>query len=232
MTIRKRLTVSGILMVLVPVLLAAAIGSGCIYIIWTWTVEGGGAGFADSQEFYDVCESISGEVEAALREAGGDLRGSRRLQAICREIEEEAMRLVIRSGGEALLDSGEAMPSDTALLEAVRLLGDHGFVSDADRALYARTVETGDTGYRILLYGTRTEQTWHALGRFVAAAALLFAVLILLIILLANRFLTAFVFRSVMQPIAQLTEGVAHIRDGDLDYRIVYPQKGGSGDLQ
>lgn len=225
MTIRRRLTISNILIILLPVLLAIVICLGCMNVIWTWTTSGGGSGFADSQEFYDVCQSISREVEEAMRAADDERDFARQLQAVCRDLEDDSMRLVIRSDGEKLFDYGEEAQVDADLLEAVRALDEQGFVSTDERALYARTVEIGSSGYRILLYGSMVELTYHALGRFVLAAVLIFVVFILLVIVLANRFMQHFVLRRIQEPVSQLTAGVAHIRDGDLDYRINYAER-------
>ena len=45
------------------------------------------------------------------------------------------------------------------------------------------------------------------------------------IILLTNRFLTRFVFKSIITPLDTLVYGVHQIRDGNLNYRIEYTEK-------
>ena len=42
------------------------------------------------------------------------------------------------------------------------------------------------------------------------------------IMILTNRFLTKFVFKRIKQPLELLSDGVKHISDGDLDFRIEY----------
>jgi signal transduction histidine kinase len=48
---------------------------------------------------------------------------------------------------------------------------------------------------------------------------------VIAVIICTNRFLTRFVFRSIVAPIDALTHGVHQIRDGNLDYNIEYGRK-------
>ncbi|MDR2156943.1 MAG: HAMP domain-containing protein, partial [Clostridiales Family XIII bacterium] len=51
----------------------------------------------------------------------------------------------------------------------------------------------------------------------------LFAVILLIVVVyITNLTLTRRIFRSIMSPIETLVNGVRHIRDGDLTYRIEY----------
>ena len=52
MTIRKRLFISNLLMILVPVCIAALIAAGCVGAVWYTVRFGGGLGFDDSEDFY------------------------------------------------------------------------------------------------------------------------------------------------------------------------------------
>ncbi|MCL2234813.1 MAG: HAMP domain-containing histidine kinase [Defluviitaleaceae bacterium] len=45
------------------------------------------------------------------------------------------------------------------------------------------------------------------------------------IVVVTNRLLTKFVFRKIMQPLEMLMEGVGHISEGDLDFRITHADK-------
>ncbi len=57
------------------------------------------------------------------------------------------------------------------------------------------------------------------------SAVIIFLIFILTVILsvyFTNRFLTNFVFKKIEQPLELLEEGVAQIRDGNLNHRINY----------
>ena len=57
---------------------------------------------------------------------------------------------------------------------------------------------------------------------FVALLCLVMLALLVLSIVLTNRFLTRFMFRRVEEPLELLTDGVAHVSRGELDYVIPY----------
>ncbi len=58
----------------------------------------------------------------------------------------------------------------------------------------------------------------------VLLVALLFVLLVILVssIIVTNRFLTRFMFRRVEEPLELLTDGVAKVSSGELDYSITY----------
>ncbi len=56
----------------------------------------------------------------------------------------------------------------------------------------------------------------------VAALLLVMLVMLVLSIIITNRFLTRFMFRRVEEPLELLTEGVAKVGEGELDYSVKY----------
>lgn len=69
------------------------------------------------------------------------------------------------------------------------------------------------------------EQYEKELRSFLFIVAILCVILLLLLvfsIVFTNRFLTRFMFRRVEEPLELLTDGVAHISKGELDYTIFY----------
>jgi hypothetical protein len=66
MTIKKRLVISNILMILVPVVITALIALVCVGIIWFSVTHSAGVGFEDSEDFYKASRSIAMIVENTL----------------------------------------------------------------------------------------------------------------------------------------------------------------------
>lgn len=56
-------------------------------------------------------------------------------------------------------------------------------------------------------------------------SSILILSMLIIIVFITNSFLTRMVFRSIMTPIENLVNGVHEIRDGNLNYRIVYEKK-------
>lgn len=67
MTVKKRLVISNILMILVPVCMTLVIAFGCLGIIWYTVAHGTGLGFEDSEDFFQASRGISELVDESLR---------------------------------------------------------------------------------------------------------------------------------------------------------------------
>ena len=221
MTIRKRLFISNLLMILVPVCIAALIAAGCVGAVWYTVRFGGGLGFDDSEDFYQVSTGIAKLAEQSLP----DSNEQETLDSITALLDRKAVSLKIEQDGQPYYAYGTASPADDALSKAAALLGDDARLSDGARSLYAHRVQIGGTDYRILIFGSTQQVSYTGLKLVAAAAMLLVLAAALAAVLLTNRFLTRFVFRRIEQPLALLADGVHQIRDGNLDFRITYDGK-------
>ena len=132
MTVKKRLVISNILMILVPVVITAFIGIACIGIIWFSVQYGTGLGFKDSEDFYKASRGISMLVEESLKEGThANLAGN--LAGLSGMLDKNAMALSVDSSGENLYQYGHTTDADEVLLNAVDTLGGQGFVSNGSR---------------------------------------------------------------------------------------------------
>ena len=150
MTIRKRLFISNLLMILVPVCIAALIAAGCVGAVWYTVRFGGGLGFDDSEDFYQVSTGIAKLAEQSLQ----DSNEQETLDSITALLDRKAVSLKIEQDGQPYYAYGTASPADDALSKAAALLGDDARLSDGARSLYAHRVQIGGTDYRILIFGS------------------------------------------------------------------------------
>ena len=193
MTIRKRLFISNLLMILVPVCIAALIAAGCVGAVWYTVRFGGGLGFDDSEDFYQVSTGIAKLAEQSLQ----DSNEQETLDSITALLDRKAVSLKIEQDGQPYYAYGTASPADDALSKAAALLGDDARLSDGARSLYAHRVQIGGTDYRILIFGSTQQVSYTGLKLVAAAAMLLVLAAALTVVLLTNRFLTRFVFRRI-----------------------------------
>ena len=70
--------------------------------------------------------------------------------------------------------------------------------------------------------GEQFESALQSFWVFLAALVLVTLALLMLSIFITNRFLVRFMLARVEEPLNRLTEGVAHVRAGDLDHVIAY----------
>ena len=99
---------------------------------------------------------------------------------------------------------------------AISQNGSHTFFMD-NIAIYKENVGK----YSIILedtnFSSRNKQDGGAYDKVVFNLVVIMSLLIIAIILLTNRFLTRFVFKSIIVPLDTLVYGVRQIRDGNLD---------------
>ncbi|MGV8982524.1 sensor histidine kinase [Clostridium sp.] len=109
---------------------------------------------------------------------------------------------------------------DTALSQD----GSHTFFMD-NIAIYKKSVGQ----YSLLLEDTsftsHNKKDGGTYDKIVFNLGLIMIFVIIAIILLTNKFLTRFVFKSIILPLDTLVYGVHQIRDGNLDYHIEYTEK-------
>ncbi len=220
MTIKKRLFLSNLLMILVPVGITLLIALGSIGVIWYAVTNGTGLSFDDSEDFYHAGQGISAAVEKALKAAPEERL--EKLTLLSSLLDHEAMTLTVEANGTNYYQYGNANAADAALLKASALLGNEGTLSSGNRSLYAHQIKVGNDHYQIFLLCSSSKFSNVTLKMLIVLVALILVFTIFLSILLTNRFLTKFVFQKIERPLDILADGVHQIRDGNLDFRIQY----------
>ena len=219
MQVKTRLYISNILMIAVPVFITVMMSIGCGTVVWH-VYKSGVVGFEDSEDFYRASKGISELAEKALRSEPEKRQSG--LRSLSEFLDRGAMSLQIVSDGETVYSYGDEDKEDETLLSAVALFGGAGSASGSGRSLYARKVSVGDIDYRILLFGSDAPLSYNALKNAVLIAFFVLMATLGISIWLTDRFLIRFVYRHIEEPLDILAEGVHQIRDGNLDYRILY----------
>lgn len=219
MTIKKRLVISNVLMILVPVLITLVIAAGCVGVIWFQIAHGTGLGFEDSESFYHACTGISDLAAKALKSPKRDdqIEGLKTLSSF---LDRGAMSLVVTADGREIYHYGAAR--DARLQTVALALGREGTVSSDKDCLHIRPQNAHGVRYQIFLYGTQRELSYSNLKTAVVLAGSVLILTVLISVALTDRFLTRFVVRHVEQPLEHLSDGVEEISRGNLDYRLEY----------
>ncbi len=220
MQIKTRLYSSNILLIAVPVFLTVMMAIGCGTAVWH-IYKNGVVGFEDSEDFYRASKGISELAEKALRSDAPEKR-DKSLHSLSEFLDRGALSLQIVSDGALVYRYGDEDVKDAQLLSAVALFGGEGSASDGGRSLYARRIAIDGTDYRILLFGSDAPLSYDTLKNAVIVAFFILMATLGISIWLTDRFLIRFVYRHIEEPLDILSEGVRQIRDGNLDYRILY----------
>lgn len=226
MTVKKRLAISNVLMIVVPIAITLLIAAGCMGIIWYQIAHGTGLGFEDSEDFYQASTGISGMAADALK-SSKDSERKESLNALSSFLDRGSMSLVVTADGEEYYRYGNGVPDgESARLQAAALaLGSEGTVSTDKAYLRVRFVSSNGAEYVIFLYSAQSELSYTSLKVAVAIAGSVLILAILLAVFFTDRFLTRFIFRHIAEPLELLSDGVREISSGNLDYRLSYTSK-------
>ncbi len=224
MTIKKRLVVSNILMILVPVFITIAIAAASIGIIWFTVANGSGIGFEDSESFYKLAPSIASTIEKSLKDTPNKHKLDE-LPELAHLLNNRTMALSVDAEEKSIYSYGEKSDSDSTLLNGISAIGGEGYISNGTREVYVRQVVIDNITYRIEIFTTPAKLSYMTLKIVCVIAFVVLLLGILISILLTNRFLTKFVFKKIEAPLDILANGVAQISYGNLDYRIAYKPK-------
>jgi signal transduction histidine kinase len=226
MTIKRRLFVSNIMMIVIPVILGISIT--CAMQLALMKISG-----VNIDDLFDGGEHFSKMTErtrsfsekwphsVSLEQIQSDME--RMCRKISKEKDNSDISFAVFLNGERMYAAGNF--TDTPLLvNALSKPGSHYFILDRI-CLY--TADAGE--YKIVLMNAnyRSRGMIHSSDNrsFIKTLAGFSFALVVIIILATTRFLTRKVFESIATPLDTLVYGVHQIRDGNLSYRIDYSGK-------
>lgn len=222
MTVKKRITVSNIMMLTVPVATVLLVGLLCVGIIWLVLSRSNGLGFESSEEFYRVSSITSSKMYEIFEHSPTDART--KLRAVGETIDKETMFVRVCENGVDFYHSGNADMEDTSLLESAKLIGNNAFVSNENRQLYYYTDTLDGKQYDLYLFSNSAHTDNRMLKIAIIGTVIILLTVTQLSIILTGRFTTRFVFRRIEPPLKLLTAGVEQISRGNLDYRLDYTE--------
>jgi len=218
LTIKKRLFISNLLMLVIPAILGLVMVVGTMFTV----MEIMGTHDQNEKLFYNSIEKTNMFVHNWSQSI--DLEQMKvDLNSFNEKHRDKNISLFIYEGKELVYPSSSIISTpilDTALSQD----GSHTFFMD-NIAIYKESV--GE--YSIILEDTNftnhNKKDGGTYDKIVFNVGIIMGLVIIGIILLTNRFLTRFVFKSIMTPLDTLVDGVRQIRDGNLDYHIEYTEK-------
>lgn len=215
MNIKKRLAVSNLLMLLIPV--AVVLVTGLIFLVIIFSLlNSNGFRFAE-EHFYDNKDEIVQMIGKCLT----DDDPTEELDALIRSAGQSELRIVIAENGEIVYEAGIGDASDEELLSMAA--GDEEiFVANEFRQLYKTVLVQGDRTFQISVFCNYSAALERALERALAIMVVSLIVLVAISIILANRLLSRSVFRKIEAPLDKLLSGAREVAAGNLDYRIEY----------
>ena len=226
MTIKRRLFISNIMMLVIPVVLGVAVFCVILLTLMGFFNINFFDLFGESDDIKNMIEQVrsysvewSRGVSEEHMQADMDILNN----MLMTDQKYENMSIAVYRGGVQLHTAGFFY--DTPLLPlALSESGSHNYLKNH---IFLYATDAGE--YKIILMdadywlvgGTYYINNWELIEELIIAVF----VVIIVITLVSTRFLSQMVFKSIMTPLDTLVYGVHQIRDGNLDYRIKYGDK-------
>lgn len=215
MTIKKRLFLSNLFMLLIPALVSVLILAISMLLfvnlfykqVMDETVHG--------ENTVHLEHLLVRQAEEFLQTDHKVLSDSHLYQTVDKYVQTQSIQLQIYDG-DALVCSMGNRNEDLAEMPLYML---------SNGNVYVESITVNQTNYKIYIafFAPVQESAWNE--TVVKYLIVVLVVLIVAAVLVTNRFLTKFVFRKIEKPLDILTSGVHEIRDGNLAYRIDYQTK-------
>ena len=220
MTVKKRLNISNIIMIVVPVVVTALVGVICLGTAWLTLNRSNGFGFESGDDFYRTSRAVSGKMYEIFEHNPSDAKN--KLHAVGGIIDKKTMFVQVFENGEDFYHSGNADMAYTALMDNAKELGSGSFVSNGKHQLYYYADSLDGKQYDLYLFSSGDHTENVPIKAVAAGSVVLIILAVLLSVIMTDRFLTRFVFRNIESPLELLSYGVDQISRGNLDYRLEY----------
>lgn len=213
MTIKRRLVISNILMIIIPVTIALVVALGTMGIVWSVYEQ-----LSDKTRLEISFE----ETLDLVMETVVNNKDSSELKSA---LKVGQMNVVVYddAGNQYKLGS-EVLRYQDNLMEAASTIDEEGFVTINNEEVYKEKRTSKGVYYTICMLYSLTdydlyEYTFHT---SYVVIIIMTIISIIIAIIITNHFLTYFVFRKIKQSLDLLADGVHEISNGNLDHRIAY----------
>lgn len=223
MTIKKRLFISNILMLIIPALVSVLMIfiSGLLFMNIFYKQ------FMD-ETIYDnnlsQMQRILVEQSKEFLSGDEEVEDSRLYKTVNKYLKTKKIKMEIYDGDNIIctLGSRSEQENEAVLFESLQKLGGEGSITVGSSELYGEKVNADDKDYFIYIFTDRQIKEDEANELAVKNIAVMLGLLIIAAVIITNRFLTKFIVKRIEEPLDILSYGVHQIRDGNTDYRIEY----------
>ena len=214
MTIKKRLFLSNLFMLLIPALVSVLILALSMLLFVNLFYKQAMDETVHGENTVYLEHLLVKQAEEFLQTDHKVLTDSHLYQTVEKYVQTQSIQLQIY--GDALVCSMGDRHEDLAEMPLYML---------SNGNVYVEPITIDDHNYTIYIafFAPVQESTWNEMIVKYLIAVLI--ILIVIAVLVTNRFLTKFVFRKIEKPLDILISGVHEIQDGNLAYRIRYSNK-------
>lgn len=222
MTVKKRLTQSNVIMILVPVIITSLIVACCACGAYIVMKNRSGIAFEKSGDFRKTVIAASDEFHEMFEHGTGSKK--LRISSLANIINKQSMFLIVYEDGKEFYKSGNILLQDQSAEKSALQLGNNSFLSTDLIQLYHYETVSENMKYDMYIYNTTVVDNGNVMKTVAVVSTAVIVAAIVLSIFFTNRFLIKFVFKKIEEPLTLLSEGVGEISNGNLDYRLDYKE--------
>lgn len=214
MTIKKRLTISNVLMIVIPLATTAIVGGLCV--LFATLLFSAGTGLVQEDEnFYEHKDVLVARINDSL-----DATGTDALDGAFSAIEGLDVRLRVMVDDALGYDKGVTNALDDDLAQHASA-GELCVIKN-DRQAYLYDHAANGVTYHVQVFCTLNNEALPSYEAVVFVTIFIMVVVILLSVLLTSKFLSRFAFKKIQEPLDLLRAAAKRVTDGDLDTTIDY----------
>lgn len=218
MTIKRRLFISNILMIVIPIVISLLVGICSITIIYYFVQNDGGMGLGNASVYYKSCVHLTDDVQRIITDETNDFSD------ISKTCSDKQLRISVLENGVAFYNEGEISLEDERLLNAAKNLNkDDSVVSVSDRSIYHSIFNVNNRQYDVYIWGYQSVINNKGFKAIFFMLSFIMIVTIIVSIVVMNKYLVKGAIRRIESPLNLLGKGVAEVEKGNLDYRLKYP---------
>ena len=226
MTIKKRLFISNILMLIIPAMVSILMILVSLLLFMNAIYKQ----FMDEileENKLEYIHRILVEQSKEFIGSNEDVKDSALYHTVEKYLTSQEMKLEIYddTGIVCTIGSSNSSQTETVLASAMESRGGEGSISIEGSCLYGEEILVDGETYHVLIYSNSDMRESQFNELLVKNIIVILCTMIIAAVIVTNRFLTKFIFKKIEAPLTILTDGVHQIRDGNLDYRITYSEK-------
>lgn len=223
MTIKKRLFISNILMLIIPALVSVLmiLVSGLLFMNIFYKQ------FMDETIYENnisQMQRILVEQSREFLDSDEEVENSQLYKTVNKYLKTKKITMEIYDGEDQICSLGSKSGNEKAelLFAAMEELGGEGSITVSSTSLYGEKINVSGKDYFVYIFTGKEIKEDEANELAVKNIAVMLCLLIIVSVIITNRFLTKFIVAKIEKPLDILAYGVHQIRDGNIDYRIEY----------
>ena len=233
MTIRKKLLISNILMIVIPVVAALLVGGFCLFLPGSQSLDS----LEDLFEYDNGMYSAQSLIFSYRGEITADSHS--KIRSLGTELENLNFHFSLWSGDE-IVYTNLTMEEERRIAElerGIQVEQDSLMVTSQDTVLIQQQLseEAGKplilTAVRLTGDGVTGGYMISSLRNYLITVVLILSITILGTIVVTNFLLTHWVSRSILRPMRHLQECAHRIEEGDLDFELPAPAENEIGEV-